>query len=79
VKLKDIAFRIGRLIGKPDLIRLGAIPAAPTDTPLVVADTTKLRETLGWRPQHDLESGLAQTIAWFRAQMNVREAAGQKA
>jgi dTDP-glucose 4,6-dehydratase len=29
-------------------------------------DATKVRE-LGWEPAHDFESGLAETIAWYRA------------
>jgi dTDP-glucose 4,6-dehydratase len=29
-------------------------------------DATKVRE-LGWEPSHDFESGLAETIAWYRA------------
>ncbi|QEG01176.1 dTDP-glucose 4,6-dehydratase 2 [Stieleria maiorica] len=28
-------------------------------------DSTKIRGQLGWQPQHDLESGLRQTIRWY--------------
>jgi len=28
-------------------------------------DATKIRDALGWRPRHDLERGLASTIAWY--------------
>ena len=67
VALKDIVTRIGHLMGRPDLIRLGAIPAAATDTPLVVADTTRLSGALGWKPRRDLEDGLTKTIEWWRS------------
>jgi CDP-glucose 4,6-dehydratase len=30
-------------------------------------DSTKLREMSGWAPRHDLESGLAKTVEWYRA------------
>jgi nucleoside-diphosphate-sugar epimerase len=66
IRLLDIVTRIGQLMGRPDLIRLGAIPAAPTDTPLVVADTTRLTSALGWQPRTDLDEGLRQTIAWWQ-------------
>jgi len=33
---------------------------------LVVADVARLRDTLHWRPQFDLERGLALTIEWCR-------------
>jgi nucleoside-diphosphate-sugar epimerase len=68
ISLKDIVNRIGELMGRPELIELGALPAAPTDTPLVVADTTRLCKTLGWRPSWDLDRGLAATIDWWRRQ-----------
>ncbi|MDX6696676.1 MAG: hypothetical protein QOE65_73 [Solirubrobacteraceae bacterium] len=29
-------------------------------------DSTKLREMSGWAPRHDLESGLARTVDWYR-------------
>ncbi|MEZ5317508.1 MAG: NAD(P)-dependent oxidoreductase [Vicinamibacterales bacterium] len=67
VALREIVTRIGERIGRPDLIRLGAIPPAPTDTPLVVADTTRLAAALDWRPAIDLDAGLDRTIAWWRA------------
>jgi len=28
-------------------------------------DTTKIRQELGWRPEHDFESGLRQTVQWY--------------
>lgn len=66
IRLLDIVTRIGQLMGQPDLIRLGAIPAAPTDMPLVVADTTRLSSALGWQSKTDLDEGLRQTIAWWK-------------
>ena len=68
VQLCEIVERIGDLIGRPELIQLGAIPAAPTDTPLVVADTTKMTAALGWKPSWDLTRGLEATIDWWRTQ-----------
>ena len=71
VTLREIIQRLGALAGRPDLLRLGAVPAAPTDMPLVVADTTRLNTTLGWRPRIDLDSGLASTLEWWRTQRGV--------
>nr|WP_286177964.1 dTDP-glucose 4,6-dehydratase [Rhodopirellula sp. JC639] len=28
-------------------------------------DSTKIRQRLGWQPQHDLQSGLRQTVRWY--------------
>jgi nucleoside-diphosphate-sugar epimerase len=67
VTLRHIVERLGALAGRPDLLRIGAIPAAPTDTPLVVADVARLSRDLGWRPRIGLDEGLAQTLEWWRA------------
>jgi nucleoside-diphosphate-sugar epimerase len=78
VALKDIVSRIGDIIGRPELIRLGGVPAAPTDTPLVVADVTRLSEALGWRPRHDLDTGLRQTVDWWRERVGTHVATGSR-
>jgi len=44
-----------------------------TDDPKVrQPDITRARTTLGWEPQVSLEEGLAQTIPWFREQLQRR-------
>jgi nucleoside-diphosphate-sugar epimerase len=68
ITLKEIVERIGSLLGRGELIRLGAIPAAPTDTPLVVADVRRLADELRWQPKWDLDAGLSKTIDWWRQQ-----------
>jgi nucleoside-diphosphate-sugar epimerase len=66
--LREIVLTIGRLLERPDLIALGAIPARANDTPLVVGDNTRMTTATGWSPRHDLESGLRQTIEWWQRQ-----------
>jgi nucleoside-diphosphate-sugar epimerase len=76
IRLRDIVDRIGELMGRPDLIRLGAIPAATTDVPLVVADATRLQSTLPWTPSVELDAGLTKTIEWWRTQAHTGIAVG---
>ena len=45
----------------------GTMPDRSWDTTCWVADATRIRDVLGWMPRHSLESGLAATIAWLRA------------
>ena len=66
VTLRQVIEGIGALLGRPDLLQIGAIPSAPTDTPLVVADVSRLRTALGWTPAWDLTRGLTATIDWWR-------------
>ncbi|MBD3676933.1 MAG: NAD(P)-dependent oxidoreductase [Rhodobacteraceae bacterium] len=67
IALKDIVLEIGRQIGREDLIRLGARPDRPDDPPVIIADTRRLSDELGWKPEIPLEAGLRQTIDWWRA------------
>lgn len=57
---------IADLVGRPDLVRLGARPAPAGDPPRLAADIGVLRDRIGFRPQFDVASGLAQTVAWWR-------------
>jgi len=66
VAVADVARKIGEIVGKPSLIRLGARPSPAGDPPLVVAATHRLRDEVGFVPRWDLASGLAQTIAAMR-------------
>lgn len=66
IALKAIVREIGRQLGRPDLIELGAIPARANDAPLVVANVARLQSQVGWQPRIGLEEGIAQTIAWWR-------------
>jgi len=65
VLVAEVTKAIGRMTGHPDLVRLGARPNDPSDPPFVCADPGRLMST-GWRPTYNLETGLANTIEWFR-------------
>ncbi|MGV0835533.1 NAD-dependent epimerase/dehydratase family protein [Mycolicibacterium thermoresistibile] len=64
--LRDIVLAIGDILGKPDLIRLGALPARPNDTPLVVGHNGRLVGEVGWEQTFDLRDGLEHTIDWWK-------------
>ena len=67
VKVADIARCIGDIVGRPELLHIGALPYRASDPAVLVADTTVLRQTIGWAPRYDLAAGLDQTLAWWRA------------
>ncbi|RYI98862.1 MAG: NAD(P)-dependent oxidoreductase, partial [Acetobacteraceae bacterium] len=51
--------RIGRLSGRPELIRLGALPDRPDEVPSMVAATARLRREVGFTEACDLDADLA--------------------
>ena len=69
VQLKTIINTIAAQLDRADLIRLGALPVASDEPPLIVADARRLRTEVGWQPQYDLATGLAQTIGWWKLQL----------
>jgi nucleoside-diphosphate-sugar epimerase len=69
VTLRTIIERIGALTGRPELLRIGAIPARANDTPLVVGDTAQTQRDVGWTAKIGIDEGLTATIAWWREQL----------
>jgi nucleoside-diphosphate-sugar epimerase len=53
---------VGRLLGRSELIQLGAREAPADDPPRLAADVKRLSR-LGFAPDFDLETGLAQTVS----------------
>jgi nucleoside-diphosphate-sugar epimerase len=70
VRLAEIAERLARSAGRPDLLDLGALPDRPDEPPFIVADARILREEVGFEPQFDLEAGLARALDHWRKHEN---------
>jgi nucleoside-diphosphate-sugar epimerase len=67
--LKTVISTVARKLDGEDLVLLGAIPPRPNDTPLVVADITRLTNELGWKPKYSLDTGLDKTIEWWKSHL----------
>lgn len=65
--LRDIAQTIAGIVGREDLLSLGAIPMNPNDPPVLTAATHRLRDEVRWTPSRTLQQGLEETIDWWRA------------
>ena len=76
VTVRELADQIGGLIGRPDLLRVGALTPSPGDPASVCANISKLRETTRWRQRYDLTSGLRQTIEWWQDSQHLLSAKG---
>ena len=66
IALCDLVTQTADRIGRRDLVQLGALPTRPTDAPLVLADTARLRTEIGWQPRIGLGEGIDRTIAWWK-------------
>ena len=65
----------GEIIGRPDLIELGAAGGRDWDPPFICGDNRRLRGATGWSPAHPLDEGLRATVDWWRAQRAAERAA----
>lgn len=67
VPVRSIVSTLGSLLHASDLLRFGAANR-PNEPPRLAASTEILHGQLGFRPMYDLESGLANTVDWWRSQ-----------
>ncbi len=65
--LKDLIHAAADELGKRSLIELGAIAAQAGDPGALIADATRLREEVGFRPQYSLQKGIARTVEYIKA------------
>jgi len=70
VTVAQVASQIGRLTGRPDLLRLGALPYREGEPMVIRAGTRRLRDEIGWKPRFDLAGGLADTIGWWKTRLS---------
>jgi UDP-glucuronate decarboxylase len=64
--VKEIVSAIGEEVGRPELLRFGAVPYYEGEPMLIVADNAKLKST-GWTRRWGLKEGLRHAVGWWRA------------
>lgn len=67
VPVRRVIEQIGALTGRPELIDFGARPSPAGDPPRLAADVRALTTDVGFAPRFDLESGLRDTVDWWRS------------
>jgi nucleoside-diphosphate-sugar epimerase len=67
LRLAELVEAAARRIGRPELVRLGAVAARDDEAAEVSADVGRLRDELGWAPRFDLEAGMERSVEWWQA------------
>jgi nucleoside-diphosphate-sugar epimerase len=62
-QIVSVAAELMGVASKPDW---GKFASRTWDTDVWIADPSKARDLLGWRPATDVRAGLARTIEWYR-------------
>lgn len=68
LSIREVVDHLGQLSGRPDLVRLGAIPARPHEQQLVVPNLRRLTNEVGFRPRSSVREGLELTFRWWAEQ-----------
>jgi len=72
VSVAEIVRLVGDLIGRPLQVEADEDRVRPplSEVQLLLSDPTQARELLGWEPVVGLPDGLAETIAWYEANLD---------
>lgn len=65
IAIARVAQRLGELAGRPELVKIGALPDQPGNPRSLVARIDRLAAT-GFRPAHTLDQTLTDSLAWWR-------------
>jgi nucleoside-diphosphate-sugar epimerase len=69
VPVRELMGTLGRIAGRPDIIRFGELPDREWEPPFICGDSSRLRTATGWTPAYELEAGLRQTYdSWASRQ-----------
>ena len=68
IALRELVELIAQAIGRPELVRFGAVDPRPGEPDELVADVARLADEVGWRPREPLDTGIERAVAWWRDQ-----------
>ena len=66
LSLQEVIIKIASKIDRVNLLRLGTQTAEVDDPPVILADNYRLLSEAKWTPEYDLDSGLDETIVWWK-------------
>jgi nucleoside-diphosphate-sugar epimerase len=66
LSIAELLEELARQMGRPDLLKLGALEPAPGEPPLLLPDVGRLRDEVHFRPNWTLGAGLADTVRWWQ-------------
>lgn len=62
IPVAELVRQIGDAAGRPELLRIGALPSRAGEPPAIVADTARLRDEVGFRPRFTLCEGVRSAV-----------------
>ena len=73
IKLSDFVNKIATIIGRPDLVQLGALDDRPDDPGRLEPDISRLRDEVGFQQTKTMEQRLTSLIGWWREELGLAQ------
>lgn len=72
ISIREVVEKVGRILNKNIKIKSDKKRIRPEKSEVrrLLADNTKARKLVGWRPQISIEEGLVKTIDWMKSQIS---------
>jgi nucleoside-diphosphate-sugar epimerase len=67
--VREFALAVADVVGSRGLIRFGSSVADDADIPCLVADPSRAIEAIGWTPDLDLRTRIAEAVHWWLRQL----------
>ncbi len=67
-RVRELVEEIARQIGAPELVRRGELPDRPDEPAVLVGNSSRLCDEVGYRMRVGLTDGVADTVRWWREQ-----------
>lgn len=67
VTLREIVTTAADCFGAREKIQFGALSAPDNEPPLLVGDNRRLLENVGWAPKYTIETGIKNTVDWWKS------------
>lgn len=73
ITVKDITLKLAKLLGKENLVKIGAVLSYSNEPKEIIADISKMKDILHWEPKYRIEQGLAETVKFYTELYKVKD------
>lgn len=71
IMIKNLVDLTAEMIGRPELVKAGAITPAKDEPPLLLANTRRLNSEVAWTPRYTIEQGMSETVIWWKDRLGI--------
>lgn len=73
VRIAQVVACVEKILSLRNMVAFGALQKRSNEPSQLIADTSRLRNEVGWMPMYDLESGIRMTVEWWKERLSKEE------